>query len=88
MSNTADDREFSQWHRVASENLLHATTTDTRIVEYLDSAHDYGYRALGCAANTREFALALGLLNTVNAVRTIERLGLQFSPSPVSADRR
>lgn len=66
--NTPDDREFTYWHRVASENLLKATTVTSREIEHLDAAADYGRRALQRATNAKERMLAMGLLMTVQAV--------------------
>lgn len=78
--NSPDDREFTYWHRVASENLLQATTTTAREIEHLDAAADYGRRALLRATNGKERMLAMGLLMTVRAVLVLVDTGLDTAP--------
>lgn len=46
-------------------------------MELLDMSRDYGRRALLAAANVRERMLAMGLLMTVDGVRTLQETGLE-----------
>lgn len=74
---TPDDREFIYWHRVGSEALIAAATHDQRVPEQLEAALDYGRRALLAGTNVRERMLAMGLLMTVEAIRTLRDVGLE-----------
>lgn len=78
--NTPNDREFAYWHRVASEALIQAATMDDRQVEHLDTAADYGRRALLRATNPKEQMLAMGLLMTVEGIEVLVETGLDTAP--------
>lgn len=71
------DREFTYWHRVASENLIQAATNNERVDELLDVAEDYGRRALLAATSARERMLAMGLITTTQAIRVLQETGLE-----------
>lgn len=75
--NTPSDREFSYWHRVASENLIQAAVYEDRVCERLDTAEDYGRRALLAGVNIRERMLAMGLITTVEAIRVLYETGIE-----------
>lgn len=84
---TPNDREFSYWHRVASESLLNAAIHEERVPEQLDIAEDYGRRALRAGDTARERMLAMGLLTTVTAIRVLYETGLKSYATFAPEDR-
>lgn len=85
MNQFGEDPEYSNLHRLASEQLLAAVQGNDEIDEgslrrsmsRLGLSEEYAKQALLKAKNTRQRMLTMGLIMTVNGVRTLLETGLE-----------